>query len=205
MGEISERERETTGGSATIDRRRVLKTAVAAGVGMAAWSAPSITTLGATPAYGQNCSELSTVTEYVTTTSNTAGGCGANVRLRNSVTFGPANSFAATPNGSGCADGVETVLFTGPATARCRIKTLDLYDNKGNLIGSYPQPAGSDGVTIPLVPRAGHHGSKWGLTVECVPVGGCFPPSTTTPTQPWGVAASIERLPKGTRAGEHGP
>mgnify|MGYP001821895044 CR=1 FL=1 len=197
MGETGEREREAVGGPATIDRRRVLKTAVAAGVGMAAWSAPNITTLGATPAYAQNCSELSTVTEYVTTTSNTAGGCGANVRLQNSVTFGPANSFTATPNGSGCADGVETISFTGPATARCRIKTLDLYDNQGNLIDSYPQPAGSDGITIPLVPRAGHAGRKWGLTVECVPVGGCFPPSTTTTTLAGGVDQTPSRGPKG--------
>ena len=181
MGEASEHKRETTRGSAAIGRRRVLETAVAAGVGLAAWSAPGITTIGSTPAYAQTCSEPSTVTEYTSRTSNTAGGCGANLRLQGSVTFGPAGAFTASPSGRGCADGVETVSFTGPTTARCRIKTLDLYDNRGNLIGSFPQPAESAGVTIPAVRRAGHTGSKWGLTVECVPVGGCFPPTTTTP------------------------
>lgn len=183
MGDVGgEGESETTGSSSLLDRRRMLKTAAATGVGVVAWGAPSITTLGGTPAYGQNCSGPSTVTEYVSSTSNTAGGCGANLKLQGSVTFGPAGSLSATPNGTGCANGVGTVSFTGTVAARCRIKTLDLYDNKGNLIGSYPQPEGSDGVTIPVVPRAGHSGSRWALTVECVPAGGCFPPSTTTTT-----------------------
>lgn len=185
MGDVGrEGDSETIGSSAVLDRRRMLKTAVAAGVGVATWSAPSITTIGSTPAYAQTCSVVSTVTEYTSSTSNTAGGCGVNLRLRGSVTFGPGASFSAAPNGSGCADGIETVSFTGPATARCRIKTLDLYDNKGNPIGSYPQPTGSAGVTIPLILRAGHIGSRWSLAVECVPVGGCFPPSTTTTTPP---------------------
>ena len=175
---------ETTASSSVLDRRRVLKAAAAAGVGAVAWSTPGITTLGVTPAYGQNCSVVSPVTEYVTDTSNTAGGCGANLRLQGSVTFGTGGSYSATPDTTGCADGIETVSFTGPAPARCRIKTLDLYDNKGDLIGSFPPAEGSDGVTLPVVPRAGHNGSKWGLTVECVPQGGCFPPSTTTTTQP---------------------
>ena len=186
MGEIRGKgEGGTTGSAAVLDRRRMLKAAAAAGVGVAAWSGPRITTFGFTPAYGQTCSVAGKVAEYVSDTSNTAGGCGANLRLQGSVTFGPAGSLSATPNGTGCADGVETVSFMGAAPAvRCRIKTLDLYDNKGNLLGSYPQPEGSDGVTIPQIPRAGHTESKWGLTVECVPQGSCFPPSTTTTTPP---------------------
>jgi len=38
-----------------LDRRRLLQGAVAAGVGVAAWSAPNITTLGFTPAYAAVC------------------------------------------------------------------------------------------------------------------------------------------------------
>ena len=188
---------ETTVASPALNRRRLLKTAAAAGVGVAAWSAPSITTVGFTPAYGATCSVPSEVILYTSTTSNTAGGCSGDLELQGSVTFGPGDIYSAAPTDTGCADGVQTITFTGTGTTPCRIKTLDLYDNKGNLIGSYPQPAGSDGVTIPLVPRAGHHGSKWGLTVECVPVGGCFPPSTTTTTLAGGVDQTPSRGPKG--------
>ncbi len=41
--------------AAGVDRRMLLKGAVAAGVGVAAWTAPSITSLGGTPVYAANC------------------------------------------------------------------------------------------------------------------------------------------------------
>lgn len=53
---MSELERNGTDASGSgIDRRNLLKGAVAAGVGVAAWSAPSITSLGGTPVYAANC------------------------------------------------------------------------------------------------------------------------------------------------------
>ena len=41
--------------SATISRRTALKAGVGAGVGLAAWSGPTITSLGGTPAYALGC------------------------------------------------------------------------------------------------------------------------------------------------------
>jgi len=46
-----------SGGSAGFSRRNALKAGVAAGVGVAAWSGASITSLGGTPAYAVACSQ----------------------------------------------------------------------------------------------------------------------------------------------------
>ena len=175
---------ETTVASPALNRRRLLKTAAAAGVGVAAWSAPSITTVGFTPAYGATCSVPSEVILYTSTTSNTAGGCSGDLELQGSVTFGPGDIYSAAPTDTGCADGVQTITFTGTGTTPCRIKTLDLYDNQGAVTDSFPQPAGSEGATIPQIPQAGNTSKRWGLDIECVPEGGCFPASTTTTAAP---------------------
>ena len=52
---MSESVETTEASSAGMDRRSVLKAAVAAGVGVAVWSSPSITSIGGTPAYAYMC------------------------------------------------------------------------------------------------------------------------------------------------------
>jgi hypothetical protein len=67
------------GGS--MNRRTVLKGAVAAGVGVAAWSVPSITSAGGTPAYAAVCTVG--FDTYVLNVRNTdCGGCDGSVRIK---------------------------------------------------------------------------------------------------------------------------
>jgi hypothetical protein len=69
--EMANRSQESSG----LNRRRLLKGAAAAGVGVAAWSVPSITSLGGTPVYAAACTGGKT--ETVLGTRNTDnGGCG---------------------------------------------------------------------------------------------------------------------------------
>lgn len=67
------------GGS--LNRRSMLKGAVAAGVGVAAWSVPSITSLGGTPVYAAVCTVG--FDTYVLNVRNTdCGGCSDSVRVK---------------------------------------------------------------------------------------------------------------------------
>ncbi len=59
--------------NAGVDRRALIKGAVAAGVGVAAWTAPSITSLGGTPVYAANCT--GPVLTYFLGERNTACDC----------------------------------------------------------------------------------------------------------------------------------
>ena len=88
----------------SMDRRSILKGAAAVGVGVAAWSAPSITSMGGTPVYAGACTGGKTTTKIGGRNTNCA--CGNNPK---SVGF-----FA--PETSACAGTrVSTVIFSdGP-------------------------------------------------------------------------------------------
>ncbi len=62
--------------SGTLNRRRLLKGAAAAGVGVAVWTSPSITSLGGTPAYAAMCT--AGFTSYELGTTNTSCNCNPN-------------------------------------------------------------------------------------------------------------------------------
>lgn len=57
-----------------VDRRKLLKGAVAAGVGVVAWSSPSISSLGGTPAYAAVCTGGSTKW-FIGSRNTDCGGC----------------------------------------------------------------------------------------------------------------------------------
>ena len=141
---------------ATIDRRAMLKGAAAAGVGVAAWSAPSITTLGFTPAYAQTCTPP--ITTYEIGTRNTdCGGCGDFLRwkplgsacggipfpgvneLREDSCAGAiiGNSGECTPNAGIC---LSPSIGGLPAGSICRLK-VTLVSNgacSDNILPGYP-------------------------------------------------------------------
>ena len=60
--------------SGAMNRRRLLQGAAVAGVGVAVWSVPNITSLGATPAYASVCT--SGFTDYELGSRNTSCNCG---------------------------------------------------------------------------------------------------------------------------------
>ena len=61
--------------SGAMNRRRLLQGAAVAGVGVAVWSVPNITSLGATPAYASVCT--SGHTDYAIGSRNTDCSCGS--------------------------------------------------------------------------------------------------------------------------------
>ena len=73
MEELSD---NTTAESGALNRRNVLKGAVAVGVGAAVWTVPSITSLGGTPAYAETCT--GGTVEFQAGTTNTSCSCGSN-------------------------------------------------------------------------------------------------------------------------------
>jgi hypothetical protein len=83
---------------AAIDRRRLLKTAAAAGVGVAVWSTPSITSIGGTPAYAQVCTDP--VLRYRAGATNTSCSCEGNSNSNiKYIDYKPLGSACATdPN-----------------------------------------------------------------------------------------------------------
>ena len=65
----------TTLDDAGLSRRRALQAGVAAGVGLVAWSGPTITSMGGTPAYAAGCTGF-TVNEFAENrNTNQGGGC----------------------------------------------------------------------------------------------------------------------------------
>src|SRR5215213_10606560 len=64
----------STEDSGALNRRNLLKGAAAAGVGVAVWTVPSITSLGGTPAYASVCT--SGFTDYSLGSRNTSCNCG---------------------------------------------------------------------------------------------------------------------------------
>jgi hypothetical protein len=64
----------------TISRRRALQAGVAAGVGAIAWTGPTITSMGGTPAYAAGCTGF-TVNEFAENRNTNQGGC-ANKNFR---------------------------------------------------------------------------------------------------------------------------
>jgi hypothetical protein len=177
---------EPTGvGDASVDRRGLLKVAAAAGIGVAAWSTPGITSLGGTPVYAAVCTFATTPIEYRSNDNEVTceSSCRDGLTLHDCVNFGPNATFTAcsSPN-DGCTNAAAQtpaqtqpkIVFTSPGF-RCRLK--DVFLNRPN--GStdiFPTPVpGSD--LVPILDRtpANRCSSRWGVIVECVPNGKCFP------------------------------
>lgn len=183
MGEI--RGREADGGvtDQPMARRQFFRGAVATGVGVAAWSAPNIKTLGFAPAYAQVCSVPGEVTTYTSTygkVNNATGFDGSHVLLidypnQPPVNFGPGISVRMAPWRG--ANGTNGFVF-GPSVYECRVIALT-FTSPGGVVENH---AVSNNVPAPILKadkyRADTLGEvwRWTVTVQCVPEGTCFPP-----------------------------
>jgi hypothetical protein len=73
-----------SGATSTFSRRNALKAGVAGGVGLAAWSGATITSLGGTPAYAAGCTFITNI--------DLSGGC-RNTDQGNTLPCGPLSTF----------------------------------------------------------------------------------------------------------------
>jgi len=129
----------------SIGRRGVLKGAVAAGVGVAAWSVPSITSLGGTPVYAAVCT--SPVFSYEAGGRNTScGGCDGKVSYKpwstNQCVGTPFPGTATlvtsggTPVGNSgvCSDNAFVSVSGVPANQSCVVRVIVRL---GNCTGTF--------------------------------------------------------------------
>jgi hypothetical protein len=118
MAELNEQDPDGTG----LDRRKLLKGAVAAGVGVAAWSTPSISALGGTPAYASSCT--AGFTTYVLNVRNTdCGPCpNGGIRYKDWTTNQcPIDNypFSAALANSNCSNNVPSAGVCHPSAGVC--------------------------------------------------------------------------------------
>jgi hypothetical protein len=164
-------------------RRAALKAGVAAGVGVAAWSGASITSLGGTPAYAVGC------TGAIAPIDISAGGGCRNVDNRSDCDWAyhdalksgdipvagyPAGSFTATPDlGEGiCCDLDRQQVFSFPDDLDCVVKVL-FYDSNPQCTGD---TAGTNADVVSVFPANGvPTNSDITVTFSCV----------TGPEQAW--------------------
>ena len=117
---MSEFEQETPESSSGSSRRAALKAGVGVGVGLIAWSGPTITSLGGTPAYAAGCTFIVRV--------NISGGC-RNTDQQSGCLFGyhsldvtglPAGYSVSNPIGEGtCCSANHVSTLTYPAGITC--------------------------------------------------------------------------------------
>ena len=132
--------------SSGVDRRKLLKGTVAAGVGAAAWSAPNIKTLGFAPAYAQTCSVPPTVASFNGGSINNGTTCGgpAAYAEANHDPSGSSNGITFVANGT-CLD-LHDVSFSWDAAgpdAECNIRVYVLTPGQN-------EQCGSNGTRVPL-------------------------------------------------------
>ena len=176
--------------SARISRRRMLQAAAAGGVGVAAWTAPNVKTLGFKPAYAQICSTASDVTTYTSTGGFVTCGFVSSppvvVKLNDEVWFGPGDAHSVKVSGDELAHGGNHFEIDADGV-RCRITMIELWEPNGAFHDSWTVSAGSP-QPVPEIGQGG--GSRcgtspdfltWTVTIECVPEGGCFPDEVPTP------------------------
>jgi hypothetical protein len=106
-----------------LSRRNALKAGVAVGVGAAAWSGVSITSLGGTPAYAAGCTGARTFT--LTNCDSADSRSGTQFAYQGMQATGDANFFISDPppsTGTNCQDfAALNTAFVFPAGFECRI------------------------------------------------------------------------------------
>ena len=179
-----------------VSRRAALKAGVAAGVGVAAWSGASITSLGGTPAYAEGCTGAIPPIDL-----NSTNDC-RNVDDRNECAYAyhelksaitvpgyPAGSFYINPNiGEGtCCGTLATATFHFPTPGLTCSVRIEIYDGVPSCAaGTAPKlsstfgPSSNGAVVIgfpcllPHVP-----GDKYRVRAQCK-TGGVGDPSCWT-------------------------
>jgi hypothetical protein len=160
-------------------RRAALKAGVGVGVGVLAWSGPTITSLGGTPAYAQGCTfvQLFRLAECRNTTGSAAcsglayGMQALDVPQGFTVTYdGDATNFC-------CGQLTATVGWT--ASVECKAFYV-LFDGNpcgvGNILDVLTFPASGGGSSSPLaIPLSclvfNNPNDRWGLALRCNTVG----------------------------------
>lgn len=152
------------GSSDGVDRRRLLKGAVAAGVGVAAWSAPSITSLGGTPVYAAVCTAPLNV--FNLNVRNTdCGGCTNSIRFKDWTTnqcpidnFPPGAALAkdacggAVPPSGLCPPNAGVCVGGVPSGQTCVVRVIVQENNCGGtaiLSAVSAQFSGATWVALP--------------------------------------------------------
>lgn len=112
-----------------VDRRNLLKGAVAAGVGVVAWSSPSISSIGGTPAYAAVCTGVPQ--EWFLGYRNTSCDCWDETGSVKYVAYKPLSTqqCQATPN----APRQVTFSFDGDNSGQCPPDAFS--DNQGQVAG----------------------------------------------------------------------
>lgn len=170
---------ETEMSSSSLGRRAALKAGVGAGVGLIAWSGPTITSLGGTPAYAIGCTFVVNI--------DLSEGCRNTTQANpDPYSYQPINLqpnvdgyvVASTlGNNDSCASGAVATV-TPPSGIECQavisFATNNNNCNNGNFaVGQYtfaPNPDGS--VTIPLDCYAGVGANTfYTIEVNCNTIG----------------------------------
>jgi hypothetical protein len=172
-----------------LTRRNLIKSAAAAGVGVAAWSAPSIRTLGTTPAFAAVCT---TPIQYFTSGERNVdcGQCSdgndkflsyhspiTDFFIGQTGSGTPAAGFSLTiTDSSPCSDHpVAATLVTNPDDLVCEICVIL---NPAVVPTECSAPTSNNSVFIPqtdsLTPTE-CSGTKYSVQLRCVPAGSCFP------------------------------
>lgn len=117
---------EREGGGGGLSRRTALKAGVAAGVGAVAWTGPTISSLGGTPAYAMACTVGSVCNiDLGGGCRNTDQGSGADFGYHSLELAGLPPGFSVTnpiPEGTAC--GVHTSTLNFPAGFTCTVEIL---------------------------------------------------------------------------------
>lgn len=149
--DINESTDETS--AAGTSRRAVLKAGVAVGVGTIAWSGPTITTLGGTPAYAEVCTQVAVVTIDIVSETNTNMSCNLNGftyhTYQDNLKVGaiPSGYTLDLSNFSGqCANTPRSISWTSPPTIKCQLQ-FKIKNNTATPLGGTLCPAASCGTT----------------------------------------------------------
>lgn len=177
----------------SVGRRGLLKGAAAAGVGIAAWSVPSITSLGGTPVYAAVCTRpVDTFEAGSRNTDCTVNCLSGSIRYKNWSTKqcpGPAWSGAAYLSDSGgtpapgsglCTPQAHATVSGVPAGLKCVVHVQVTQGNCTNDIisqGSSPVFDHSTTVPLPLVTCGSGTSSNLFTRVQiiCSEQEGCLP------------------------------
>jgi hypothetical protein len=184
---MSEEAASTTDESRSSSRRTALKAGVGVGVGLLAWSGPTITSLGGTPAYAVGCTFATNVNltgGCRNTDQAECGGDGSTIAYHPITPTLPPGYSVSTNIGNQFCNGVAgpTVTVTYPAGITCTVtmriaqppactRTLETFvfgpDSTSPLVFTLPNAAQTG-----VLPS----NSQYQLTLQCVTTGaqGCF-------------------------------
>lgn len=175
-------------------RRTALKAGIATGVGVVAWSAPTITSLGGTPAYALGCTfvQVFSVTGGCRNTTQQTG-CTGKFSFQ-PLQDAPAGFAFQTNVGSNvCCENGGTAILTIPADLTCRAVFAAYPKNAPNCkedFGAYNSNTTTSvgtSLSIPLTCLGLVNGGPqvssifYSITVTCNSIGApdnCLPPAT---------------------------